>query len=94
MAIFTIKTFANFVKPIVTTVTLFHATNTNFVTVAIKYFLELMNPPKIYTTKFCRNYPCAVIKFVELQIRIFFSFLIIFKQIFLDTGLSKPTCDK
>ena len=42
--IFTIINFANFVKPIVTTITLFHATNTNFVTVAIQYFLKLMNP--------------------------------------------------
>ena len=42
--IFTIKIFANFVKPIVTTITLFHPTNTNFVTVAIQYFLKLMNP--------------------------------------------------
>ena len=33
--IFTIKILANFVKPIVTTTTLFHEANTNFVTVAI-----------------------------------------------------------
>ena len=33
--IFTIKILANFVKPIVTTITLFHAANTNFVTVTI-----------------------------------------------------------
>ena len=39
--IFTIKIFANFVKPIVTTITLFHATNTNFVTVTIQYLLKL-----------------------------------------------------
>ena len=43
--IFTIKIFVNFMKPIVTTITLFHATDTNFVTVAIQYFLKLMNPP-------------------------------------------------
>ena len=42
--IFTIIIFANFVKPIVKTITLFHATNTNSVTVAIQYFLKLMNP--------------------------------------------------
>ena len=49
---------------------------------------------QIYTTKVCCNCPCAVIKFVELQVRIFFSFIIIFRQIFSDNGLSKPTCDK
>ena len=38
---FTIKIFANFVKPIVTTISLFHAANTNFVTMAIQYFLKL-----------------------------------------------------
>ena len=49
---------------------------------------------QIHATKVCRNYLCAFIKFVELQERIFFSFVIIFKQIFSDIGLSKPTCDK
>ena len=39
--IFIIKIFANFVKLIVKTMTLFHAANTNFVTVAIQYFLKL-----------------------------------------------------
>ena len=34
--IFTIKIFANFVKPIVTTIVLFHNANTNLVTVAIQ----------------------------------------------------------
>ena len=38
---FTIKIFANFVKPIVTTITLYHAANTNVVTVAIQYLLKL-----------------------------------------------------
>ena len=38
--------FANFVKPIVTTITLFHAVYTNFVTVAIQYFLKLKITPK------------------------------------------------
>ena len=35
---------------------------------------------QIYTTKVCRNYPSAVIKFVELQGRTFFSFISIFKK--------------
>ena len=39
--IFAVKNFANFMKPIVTTITLFHAANINFVTVAIQYFLKL-----------------------------------------------------
>ena len=43
--IFIIKIFANFRKGIVTTITLFHVTNTNFVTVAMQYFLKLINPP-------------------------------------------------
>ena len=40
--IFTIKVFANFAKPIVTTITPFHAANTNFVTVAIQYLSKLL----------------------------------------------------
>ena len=47
-----------------------------------------------YTANVCRNCPCAIIKFVELQVRTFSSFIIIFKQIFLDIELSKATCDK
>ena len=43
--IFTTKIFANFVKPIVTTITLFHVANTDFVTVVIPYFLKLMDSP-------------------------------------------------
>ena len=39
--IFTIKIFANFVKPIVTSIIIFHAANTDFVTVATQYFLKL-----------------------------------------------------
>ena len=38
---------------------------------------------QIYTTKVCRNYPRAIIKFVELQVRTFFSIIIIFNQFFL-----------
>ena len=49
---------------------------------------------QIYTANVCRNYPCAIIKFVELQVRTFSSFIIIFKQIFFDIELSKATCDK
>ena len=49
---------------------------------------------KFYTTNFCRNQSHAVIMFLELQVKTFFSFIIIFKQTFSDTGLSKPTCDK
>ena len=43
--IFTIKIFANFVKPIVTTITLFPAVNTKFVTVPIQYILKIITPP-------------------------------------------------
>ena len=39
--IFTIKILAKFVKPIVTTITIFHASNTNFVRVAIRCLLKL-----------------------------------------------------
>ena len=46
---------------------------------------------QIYTTKVCRNYPPAVVKFAELPVRTFFSFMIILKEIFLDIGYSKPT---
>ena len=50
---------------------------------------------QIYTNyKSCRNYLYAAMKFVELQVRTFFSFIITFKQIFSDIGLSTPTCDK
>ena len=50
---------------------------------------------QIYTNyKSCRNYPSAVMKLVELQVGTFFSFIITFKQIFSDIGLSTPTCDK
>ena len=43
--IFTIKIFANFVKPIVTTITLFPAANTKFVAVPIQYILKIITPP-------------------------------------------------
>ena len=39
--IFTIKIPANFVKPIVTMIILFHVAYTNFVTVTIQCFLKL-----------------------------------------------------
>ena len=41
---------------------------------------------QIYATKVCRNYPCAIITFVELQVKTFSSFIIISKQIFSDFG--------
>ena len=45
---------------------------------------------QIYTTKVCRNYPSAIIKFVKLQVRTFFSFMIILKQFFWRLGTLSP----